>query len=243
MNELLHGLWRNANARPDQHACVQLDRNARVIRAIRFQELRDRVIQTSRHLSTRTLAGERVLVLYENAFDFIPVFLGCMHSGCIPASMQIPNGPGKLTKLREIITVEQVKQILVPESLMAKGWFRQLVSTDDTIRQCLLPLSTDEHEADSTDLPVPTPCEGSRIIYGQLSSGTTGRSKWINISSANIKANTDAIGVSIRQSPDWRHLSWLPHYHDLGLVAGLFLTLFHGNTTWLIDPLDFVGRP
>lgn len=243
MNELLIGLWRNASVRPEQDAYVHLDRHAQVVRRIRFRELRQQVLRVSRHLSTHSSAGERVLVLYENAFDFIPVFLGCTYAGCIPASLQIPNSPAKLARLREIVAVEQVKRILVPEALMAKGWFRQLVSTDETIRQCLLSLGDDEGGADTTDVSNPPGCEGSAIIYGQLTSGTTGRSKWINITSANVKANTDAIGASIHQCPDWRHLSWLPHYHDLGLVAGLFLTLFHGNTTWLIDPLDFVGRP
>jgi acyl-CoA synthetase (AMP-forming)/AMP-acid ligase II len=185
----------------------------------------------------------RVLVLFENAFDFIPAFLACMHCGAIPASMQIPNGPGKLAKLRDIVAVEAVEQIIVPESLLAKGWFRQLFSEDEGIRLRLLPLPAEAGDAVVAEGSEARAFDGARIIYGQLSSGTTGRSKWINITSDNVKANTDAIGVAIRQQPDWRHLSWLPHYHDLGLVAGLFFTLFHGNTTWLIDPLDFVGRP
>lgn len=124
MNELLLGLWRHASVRPDKDAYVQLDRNARIVRRIPFQELKDRVIQTSRLLSSQVQPDARVLVLFENAFDFIPAFLACMHCGCIPASMQIPNGPGKLAKLRDIVAVEAVERIIVPESLLAKGWFR-----------------------------------------------------------------------------------------------------------------------
>jgi acyl-CoA synthetase (AMP-forming)/AMP-acid ligase II len=243
MNHLLHSLWRNANEYPNKDIYVHLDRNAETFRRMGFRTLYRLVCVISRHLSGITRANDRVLLLYENAFDFIPVFLACMHHGCIPASIQIPNGKSKINRIREIITQENIAAIILPDTLNEKGWFKKLMDQAEDIHEKLVPIADSWGGLTLDEYPEPAPFKGDRIIYGQLSSGTTGRSKWINITSDNVKANTDAIGISIKQCPDWNHLCWLPHYHDLGLVAGLFLSICHGNTTWLIDPLDFVGRP
>lgn len=243
MNHLLHSLWRHAHALPEKDIYVHLDRNAMPFRRLTFKALYRLVCVISKHLSGVTHANDRVLLLYENAFDFIPVFLGCLHRGCIPAAIQIPNGASKINRIRQLLEHEKVSAIILPDSLHEKGWFRQLMSGAEDLNEKLLPIPSVWGGISLTEYPEPDPIIGERIIYGQLSSGTTGRSKWINITSDNVKANTDAIGISIRQRREWRHLCWLPHYHDLGLVAGLFLSICHGNTTWLIDPLDFVGRP
>lgn len=243
MNYLLHSLWRHSQTFPYKDIYVHIDRNALPVRRLGFRSMYKLVCVISRHLTGVTHVNDRVLLLYENAFDFIPVFLACLQRGCIPASIQIPNGTSKINRIRELISHEKITSIILPESLHEKGWFRQLMNQASDIQEKLLPIPDHWGNMVLDTYPSPEPIIGERVIYGQLSSGTTGRSKWINITSDNIKANTDAIGLSIHQNPSWNHLCWLPHYHDLGLVAGLFLSICHGNTTWLIDPLDFVGRP
>lgn len=243
MNYLLHSLWRHAEALPDKDIYVHLDRNAVPFRRLTFKSMYRLVCVISQHLSGLISANDRVLLLYENAFDFIPVFLACMQRGCIPAAIQIPNGTSKINRLRDLLQNGKVAAIILPETLHEKGWFKQLMNDAADIKDKLLPIPAVWGGKELPEYSRPEPIIGDRIMYGQLSSGTTGRSKWINITSDNVKANIDAIGISIRQRPEWRHLCWLPHYHDLGLVAGLFLSICHGNTTWLVDPLDFVGRP
>jgi acyl-CoA synthetase (AMP-forming)/AMP-acid ligase II len=243
MNYLLHSLYQHARTTPDKDIYIQLDRNANTFRRISFKALFRQVCGMSSNLSALIDEHDRVLLLYENAFDFIPVFLACMQRGCVPAAIQIPNNTSKINRIRNLLETEQVKAVILPDTLNDKGWFRQLMSEADDINSMLLPIPSIWGGEELSHYPEPDPIVGHRIIYGQLSSGTTGKSKWINITSDNVKANTDAIGLSIRQRPEWNHLCWLPHYHDLGLVAGLFLSICHGNTTWLIDPLDFVSRP
>ena len=243
MNHLLHCLYQHAHASPERDIYVHLDRNACVVRKMSFKTLYERVCVIAKHLTGLTRCNERVLLLYENAFDFIPVFLACLQRGCIPASIQIPNGASKIARLQDLIKNEAISAIILPETLHVKSWFRQLMSEASEIQDMLLPIPAEWGNIELEEYPEPEATIGDRIIYGQLSSGTTGRSKWINITSDNIKANIDAIGLSIHQRPEWNHLCWLPHYHDLGLVAGLFPAICHGNTTWLIDPLDFIGRP
>lgn len=126
MNHLLHSLWRNANEYPNKDIYVHLDRNAETFRRMGFRTLYRLVCVISRHLSGITRANDRVLLLYENAFDFIPVFLACMHHGCIPASIQIPNGKSKINRIREIITQENIAAIILPDTLNEKGWFKKI---------------------------------------------------------------------------------------------------------------------
>lgn len=243
MNYLIHSLWHHVQTLPDKEIYVQLDRNANSTKSYTFSRLYGMVSNIGKKLSTLTNANDKVLLLYENAFEFIPVFLACLHRGCIPAAIQIPNGPSKINRIRELIKEEHIASIIIPDTLHKKGWFRQLMSETEDLRSMLLPIPSEWGNTVRQECIEPTPIVEERIIYGQLSSGTTGKSKWINITSNNIKANINAIGLSIQQRPEWNHLSWLPHYHDLGLVAGLFSAICFGNTTWLIDPLDFVSRP
>jgi len=243
MNYLIHRLWRHVYAWPDKDIFVHLDRHALPFRKLSFKELYRLVCVISKHLSGVTQANDRVLLLYDNAFDFIPVFLACLQRGCIPAAIQIPNSQSKIKRIRHLLEHEKVSAIILPDTLQEKGWFRQLMSGAVDLNDKLLAIPSVWGSIAFMEYPEPEPIIGERIIYGQLSSGTTGHSKWINITSDNVRANTDAIGMSIRQRPESRHLCWLPHYHDLGLVAGLFQSICQGNTTWLIDPLDFVGRP
>lgn len=243
MNYLLDRLWHHAQSFPDKDIYVHLDRNATPVRNISFKKLYERACVIAQHLSGFIQSDQRVILLYDNAFEFMPVFLGCLQCGSIPSAVQIPNGSSKINRIHQLVEQENIRAIILPDTLLEKGWFKNSMQAIEGLNNRLLTIPSNLECLELPDYPEPDSYVGSRIIYGQLSSGTTGKSKWINITSDNVKANIEAIGLSICQRPEWNHLSWLPHYHDLGLVAGLLQSICHGNTTWLINPLDFIGRP
>jgi acyl-CoA synthetase (AMP-forming)/AMP-acid ligase II len=77
----------------------------------------------------------------------------------------------------------------------------------------------------------------------QYTSGSTGDPKGVLLSHANILANIRAIGQALAVRPDDLTVSWLPLYHDMGLIGAWLGSLYHGVPLVLMSPLAFLSRP
>jgi acyl carrier protein len=85
--------------------------------------------------------------------------------------------------------------------------------------------------------------QGSDIALLQYTSGSTGDPKGVMLTHANLLANMRAIGEAVQIAPDDVGISWLPLYHDMGLI-GAWLTLLHVGTPLVVmSPLAFLTRP
>ena len=93
------------------------------------------------------------------------------------------------------------------------------------------------------DLPASTGPGGDSIAFLQATSASTGASKVLAISHANVCANLAALGVSLGARADERMLSWLPLYHDMGLVGTTLLSFFNGWPLYVMKPTEFIMRP
>jgi len=85
--------------------------------------------------------------------------------------------------------------------------------------------------------------KGSDIALLQYTSGSTGNPKGVVLTHANLLANMRALAEAVRMGPGDVAVSWLPLYHDMGLI-GAWLTLFlHGLPVVVMSPLAFLTRP
>jgi len=85
--------------------------------------------------------------------------------------------------------------------------------------------------------------KASDIALLQYTSGSTGNPKGVTLTHANLLANMRAIGEAVQLTPDDVGISWLPLYHDMGLI-GAWLTLLHfGTPVAVMSPLAFLTRP
>ena len=232
----------NLDRMPDKILYARIGRDGSVSDSISFKRMSGLIQSVSSFLSDRLGGGEKVALLYASAYDFIPAFLGAIRRGALPIAFQVPNSNFKFEKMRKILTAGGVRHILVSLGVMEKGWFRKLLDAqqgmadfewivDDSFSAGV------EHDSFHSVAGVDDP------MYFQLSSGSSGEQKLIPVSSANVHHNVHSVGKRIRREAEDVYLSWLPHYHDLGLVGALFFPLVFGNTVYLIDPLDFVSNP
>jgi acyl-CoA synthetase (AMP-forming)/AMP-acid ligase II len=90
--------------------------------------------------------------------------------------------------------------------------------------------------------PADPPAPGD-VAFLQMTSASTGDSKLVAISDANICANLRALNVALGGHPGFRFGSWLPLYHDMGLVGAALLSFFHGWPLHIMKPTDFIMRP
>lgn len=81
------------------------------------------------------------------------------------------------------------------------------------------------------------------IFFIQYTSGSTGNPKGVALTHANVLANIRGIGWSVQVKPSDTVVSWLPLYHDMGLIGSWLFSLYHGLPITVLSPLDFLMRP
>jgi fatty-acyl-CoA synthase len=187
--------------------------------------------------------GDRVALILPDNADFVFAFLGAIRAGLVPVPIYPPTGLGKLagyldntlhivarSGARLLLTTDEIKRMLgtvaarVPElsKVVAVEGVRRM-------REDLRPAKVTLDD----------------VCFLQFTSGSTSRPKGVVLTHANLAANVRAImelGLGVRDSAD-SGASWLPLYHDMGLIGFVIAPLYHVNTVTFLPPLLFLKRP
>ncbi|GAB2836149.1 fatty acyl-AMP ligase [Lentzea nigeriaca] len=206
---------------------AELDRRARAI-AVRLRSL--------------AMPGSRALLCHPPGLEFVAAFLGCLYSGVIAVpAPPVRRAAGDARHARLLAIAEDCD----PELLL---------STSDTVAGVHAVLGDRPIVALATDTVVDGDTEwtepGGRheIAYLQYTSGTTGRPKGVVLTHAGVLHNLELIvrGGS-RPDEDYGRLaptvSWLPVFHDMGLIGGVLQPLFLGQLSVLMSPQSFARVP
>ncbi|MEM9135719.1 MAG: beta-ketoacyl synthase N-terminal-like domain-containing protein, partial [Cyanobacteria bacterium P01_F01_bin.42] len=202
-----------------------LDRKARAIAA---------------QLQDQGLAGERALLLYAPNLDFVAGFFGCLYANVIAVPAYPPRSAQMLTRLTAIIEDAQAAIALSSSTIIDN--VTQRLSSDEvgkTIR-CIATDQIDEQESDQWQRPQ---LSGEQLAFLQYTSGSTGNPKGVMVSHGNLIHNSQLIQESFEHQPDCVGVTWLPPYHDMGLVGGILQPIFVGFKMAMMPPVAFIQRP
>ncbi len=211
--------------------------------AMPYRELRLGALLLARRLLGLGLApGERVAIIAETHPDFVRSFFACQYAGLVPVPLPLPLAFGGrdtyVTHIRRLITQARATALFAPAALL--GWLAPL-SEELGLHVCSTVADLDE--AVVSDRPLPT-VRPDDVAYLQFSSGSTRFPIGVVVHQRALMANILGIlshGLQIR--PDDRAVSWLPLYHDMGLVGFLLSPLAGQVTVDLLATQDFVRRP
>jgi 1-acyl-sn-glycerol-3-phosphate acyltransferase len=126
--------------------------------------------------------------------------------------------------------------ITIPEA-KALAWL--LRAQVESLRAVLMPADLEGSGAGFA----PVRGKSGDIGFLQYTSGSTGSPKGVVLSHENLLVNVQAMGKAVSAGPDDVFVSWLPLYHDMGLIGGCFATMFLGFPVVLMSPLAFLARP
>ena len=185
--------------------------------------------------------GQTVAIMLPTGRDYLFSFFGILMAGAIPVPLYPPARPAQIEDhLRRHVGIlgncRAAMLITIPE---AKTVALLLRSQVESLRQVLMPDDLAGGDAAFT----PLPANPGDIAFLQYTSGSTGNPKGVVLTHANLVANIRAMGEAVQASPNDVFVSWLPLYHDMGLIGAWFAALYLGFPTVLMSPLAFLSHP
>ena len=185
--------------------------------------------------------GATVALMLPTGADYLASFFGVLLAGAVPVPIYPPARPSQLADhLRRhaaiLANARTVAMITVAE---AKPVARLLRASVATLRDVV---TVDDLAGAAGALPVPEG-RGDVLAFLQYTSGSTGTPKGVELTHANLLANIRVMGRATGATPDDVFVSWLPLYHDMGLIGAWLGSLYHAIPLVLMSPLQFLARP
>lgn len=226
-----------AAARPDRKAYQWL-RDNECAASLSYGELDGRARAIAGFLQHQGLAGERALLFYESGLDYIAALFGCFYAGVVAVPLYPPRRKPAVAYIESICANARPATVLTTPSL----------------RSVIQPLLADcPHLAPSawrTTTVIPPGCEwhepaidGQTPALLQYTSGSTGDPRGVVLTHQNLLHNQQVMQETFGVAEDSVIVSWLPLYHDMGLIGAALHPVFAGAQCHLMPPSAFLQRP
>ena len=236
------------NLAPDGMAYTFMDYGhdrAGVAETVTYLQLYRRTLNVARELKLCASAGERAVILAPQGLNYIYAFLGALQAGLIPVPLSVPqNG----------VTDERVDSVMLdasPSVVLTTSGVTGVVAQSVT-SQSGAPVPT-IIEVDRLDLESPVrfdaePDSRQTAAYLQYTSGSTRAPAGVMVTYKNLLINCQQLSHGLLRGADGKpaegyFVSWLPFYHDMGLVCGICGPIVGGFPVMFTSPMAFLQRP
>ncbi|ORB86276.1 acyl-CoA synthetase [Mycobacterium kansasii] len=217
-----------------------------VAEILTWSQLYRRTLNVAQELSRCTATGDRAVILAPQSLDYITAFLGALQAGVIAIPLAVPQGGATDERVDAVIRDASPSAILTTSSVV-----------DDVAQHVTAQLGESAPsiiEVDLLDLDAANPSavrdeNHPPVAYLQYTSGSTRTPAGVVMSHQNLRVNfeqlmagyfADTDGIA---PPDSTLVSWLPFYHDMGLVLGVCAPILGGYQSVLTSPVAFLQRP
>ncbi|STX51008.1 Polyketide synthase module [Legionella busanensis] len=208
-----------------------------------YQQLNERI-----HLLANTLVSlndnqsftqKPILLIFDSSIHYIASFLSVLRSGNIAVTAYPPRHLRHLNRLLKIIADSKASIILTTSTIKNYCDLQNFQFSKETLFICVDQLN-DELRANSENLPIIKP---DHIAFLQYTSGSTGMPKGVVVTQKNISANLSLMKRVLGEAGVEKCISWLPIFHDMGLIGNTLLPLYSGGTCVFMAPLTFLKNP
>jgi acyl-CoA synthetase (AMP-forming)/AMP-acid ligase II len=203
----------------------ELDQNARAIAA---------------HLQSLEAKGERGLLLYPPGLDFISAFFGCLYAEVVAIPAYPPRRNQNLFRLQAIIADSQARFTFTNAALFPTLENQWAKDSELAEMQWVVTDEIDHHLSANWQEPT---LEKNTLAFLQYTSGSTGTPKGVMVSHHNLLINSAFIDHVWGHDQDSVMVTWLPTFHDMGLIYGVIQPLYKGFLCYMMAPANFVERP
>ena len=184
---------------------------------------------------------QSVAIMLPTCADYFSAYFGVLRAGAIPVPIYPPARASQLEDhvLRHTGILSNAQAVLMVTVAEAMPVARLLQARVPGLRHVTTPEQLVLHGA----VPEPVAVRGEDIAFIQYTSGSTGNPKGVALTHANLLANIRAMAHAIEATPRDVFVSWLPLYHDMGLIGAWLAPMYVGFPLVVMSPLLFLARP
>lgn len=235
MDNLVALLQQRAEAQPDFTPFIFLKDGVSDEEPLSHRVFDEQARRVAAHLQARGMKGERLLLLFPQGIEYLIALFGCFYAGVIAVPAYPPRNNRNLLRLKAIMEDCDARFILADQ----KGVEYMKGMQEDFSAYTFLPLE------DLMDDPAewePHQVGFNDIAYLQYTSGSTGDPKGVIIRHENVMANIAGC-MQTHISNLSRSVSWIPMYHDMGLISMLTYLVQGGVKCYFMSPVHFIQQP
>ncbi|MFG2681643.1 aminotransferase class I/II-fold pyridoxal phosphate-dependent enzyme [Streptomyces sp. NPDC048392] len=211
-----------------------------------YRELDLRAREVAAHLRRERVGQGPVLLLHPPGLDYLAAFFGCLYAGAVAVPAYPPDNarfgqtvPRLAAIARDSAATHALTTRQVREAVAARG--TQHVGTAlDGVRWLV---TEDLHTGDSTAAWADPGLAADSLAFLQYTSGSTAAPKGVMVEHGNLVRNLRSIHLRLGHDAGSGMVSWLPPYHDMGLIGGILTPVYGGFPAHLMAPMTFVQRP
>jgi acyl-CoA synthetase (AMP-forming)/AMP-acid ligase II len=223
----------------DKRALTFLPEGEKVGECLTYAELDTRARAIAASLQAQGMHRARVLLIFHSGLEFASALLGCMYAGAIAVPIYPPKANRNMLRLRSVY------QDATPALALTTAAIQQ--RTRPLLEECGLDSLRMEavegwwqSHADAWFRP---DIDGATLAFLQYTSGSTSNPKGVMLTHANLLANHRMMQEAFGHSHECRILTWLPLFHDMGLIGNMLQSLYLGAECIIMPPEAFFMKP
>ncbi|MFN4174933.1 MAG: AMP-binding protein, partial [Parachlamydiaceae bacterium] len=231
------------------------------IKTITYKELLEKSLSVANFIKSETKEGDTVILCFPTGFDFLISFFGCMFAGVIAIPCMPPINQESAKRMNLIIKNSHATLALSDRKVLSafkKLNFFNLLDNAITkpFHNLLAPIhrnikiESDNRWVAIEDIPLEknvSPFCSKRFeepLFLQYTSGSTSMPKGVKISMKNLMANFDMITHVVKwKGEEINCQTWMPLYHDMGLIGTVLYPLYRAGHGSIMSPIDFLKKP
>lgn len=208
--------------------------------ALTYGQLDQRARQIADAVRRSQPAGSHALLLYARNRDFVEAFFGCLYAGLVAVPAAVPRRANAVERL-EVIAADAETKLILSSSDTWNGPLRPALT--NSALSAVPTVVTDRLSATSEQSWLePTLTSGSPALL-QYTSGSTGNPKGVMVTHGNILDNAGHLVARSNLDMTSIGVSWLPLFHDMGLMGSVIAPLFAKFPVTLLSPAAFLSQP
>lgn len=226
----------------DPHSLMYtyLDDTGKVERTFTIADLDRKARAIASTLLEMGKPGDHVLLLYPSGLDFVAAFFGCLYAGMIAVPTSLPHFRRPSERIQAIVTDSQASIALTTSKISDE------IKKNSSILPYLSILrfkATDLISDISANEFQEKEISADMIAFQQYTSGSTSKPKGVMVTHRNLLHNLFLMEQNFKLSSETKAVSWLPAFHDMGLIGKILLTPYLGSQLVMMSPVSFMQRP
>ena len=203
-------------------------------------QLDSRARGIANELIERGMHGRRALLLFPPGIDFVEALFGCFYAGVTAVPAFPPRRNRNMDRIESIASDCDAAIALTTQDVQQRT--AEVISDRSPLRSLdwLAADTVGSLEAGQFDIPK---VDKETLAVLQYTSGSTGAPKGVMLTHGNMLHNCSLITTAFQTGQDSIGFSWLPTYHDMGLVGGVLNPMFCGRPCILMSPMAFLQKP